>query len=170
MIIRHGEKPAKHQKGILSTGQKSLDSLTVRGWQRAGALAQIFSHSNGGIEPPTKLFACYKSKHAQRALDTITPLGELLGIHVNTDIPRDSEKEMARVAMNSEGIVLIAWEHKCIHKIANHIVDKRHVPQKWPNDRFDMIYVFDRQLNGEYVFYQVPQLALKGDSSTIFKI
>ena len=45
MIIRHGEKPAGKNApfGIDGTGNQSAGSLTVQGWARAGALAELFA-------------------------------------------------------------------------------------------------------------------------------
>jgi hypothetical protein len=47
MFIRHAEKPHKppcdNDDGVKKTGEKDNESLTVRGWQRAGALVHFFS-------------------------------------------------------------------------------------------------------------------------------
>lgn len=170
MIIRHGEKPKKKEKGVLANGIKNLDSLIVKGWTRAGALSHLFRAANVYLESPSALYACYKSKHAQRALETLTPLSEILNIPIDTSIQRDDERTMAKTAMNTDGVVLIAWEHQCIHRIANQIVDKNLVPQKWPKNRYDMIYVFTLNEDGKYTFQQVPQLVVKGDIPTPFKV
>lgn len=46
MIIRHAEKPYVDNKekndGVRMNGVKSEESLTVRGWQRAGAISLLF--------------------------------------------------------------------------------------------------------------------------------
>lgn len=168
MIIRHGEKPKKHKKGIGYDGHKNIDSLIVKGWIRAGALSHLFHLNNSNLLIPTELYACYKSKHAQRALETITPLSEILNIPVNTSVARGNEKNVAKLAMKSEGVVLISWEHDRIHHIANEIVDKKLVPQMWPENHYDMIYVFTQNSDGTYDFSQVPQLLMKGDSNTVF--
>ena len=41
MLIRHGEKPphAPPPHGVSAHGERDTESITVRGWQRAGALA-----------------------------------------------------------------------------------------------------------------------------------
>ncbi len=36
-------------------------------------------------------------------------------------------------------------------------------PQTWPDDRFDIVWVFERA-DGGWSFTQVPQLLLAGDS------
>jgi len=46
MIIRHAEKPEHHgPRGVDENGNEDKESLTVRGWQRAGALVQFFGPS-----------------------------------------------------------------------------------------------------------------------------
>ncbi len=50
--------------------------------------------------------------------------------------------------------------------IANLIVgNETTVPQKWPGDRFDVVWVFDLVTpSSSYSFSQVPQRLLAGDS------
>ena len=44
MLVRHAEKPGEPPPphGVDPAGEKDKDSLIVRGWQRAGALACLF--------------------------------------------------------------------------------------------------------------------------------
>ena len=115
IIARHGEKPIKKVKGVDFNSSKDDNSLIVRGWQRAGALVQILNENHnlvktGVLSVPKYLFACYKSKHAQRALDTITPLAQFLGLTVNTSIQKGKEEDLAKAAMACDGTVVVAWE------------------------------------------------------------
>ncbi len=44
--------------------------------------------------------------------------------------------------MTTHGVVLIAWEHKSIIDLANVILgNDRFSPQKWPDSRFDLVWV-----------------------------
>jgi hypothetical protein len=45
MIIRHAEKPdpSANIVGVTEGGDVDKDDLTVRGWQRAGALVRFFN-------------------------------------------------------------------------------------------------------------------------------
>ncbi|MGF6303029.1 hypothetical protein OKW43_005714 [Paraburkholderia sp. WC7.3g] len=54
MVIRHAEKPVKGlAMGVDERGVGDNGHLTVRGWQRAGALARFFSPVTGNFaEPP----------------------------------------------------------------------------------------------------------------------
>ncbi|HWT07199.1 MAG TPA: hypothetical protein VN224_15650, partial [Xanthomonadales bacterium] len=66
--------------------------------------------------------------------------------------------------LSHSGVVLIAWEHKRLHTIANLILgDETTAPQEWPADRFDVVWIFDRVTAGTYTFDQRPQLLLAGD-------
>ena len=61
LIIRHAEKPEPGgDSGVDSTGAPDPRSLTVRGWQRAGAWAELFVPALGqksALPTPTTLFA-----------------------------------------------------------------------------------------------------------------
>ena len=50
MIIRHAEKPPP-TFGVNADGVQDKESLTVRGWQRAGALAPFFAPPPGAPLP-----------------------------------------------------------------------------------------------------------------------
>ncbi|MFI5200725.1 MAG: histidine phosphatase family protein, partial [Candidatus Limnocylindrales bacterium] len=65
----------------------------------------------------------------------------------------------------SSGNVLVAWEHKRIPLIANQLVGSSvGVPQVWPDDRFDLVWVFEPVLGRPtFSLRQVPQLLLAGD-------
>ena len=64
MIIRHAEKPddAGTVFGVTIEGHQDPEELTVRGWQRAGALATFFAPPDAHfrdqrIEKPVTIFA-----------------------------------------------------------------------------------------------------------------
>jgi hypothetical protein len=59
-----------------------------------------------------------------------------------------------RDALSRDGIVLICWQHEDIPTIGNLIVgNDTTVPQSWPEDRYDLIWVFDRS-NDSWAFRQ----------------
>jgi len=176
MIIRHGEKPDKNTKAMRKSGEIDKNYLTVKGWQRAGALTHVFNAFNSGLGNPHHIFACDKSKHSQRAVDTVKPLSKLLAVKVRTDVERDQEKKLAKIVDALGGIVLISWEHQCIAKIVKHLTNEP-FPTTWPDDRFDMVYVLDLIEGQEdssdeslrkYSFTQIPQMALHTDCSELF--
>ena len=65
----------------------------------------------------------------------------------------------------------MCWQQDYIPKIANYILgNKTTAPQDWPDDRFDMVWVFDRDpATALYSFRQVPQNLLMGDWATPIK-
>ena len=76
---------------------------------------------------------------------------------------------LALSAEAAEGPVLIGWHHEAIPALGNAIMgDQTTVPQVWPSDRFDMVWVFDRQPSGSaWRFSQIAQMALSGDQATL---
>jgi hypothetical protein len=173
MVIRHAEKPVDPPPhGVTFEGEREKESLTVRGWQRAGALVSFFAPANGSFQDsslaePQFLFASKPTKRngSKRPIETITPLAEKLAIRINSNFQKDEEKEMLEEAFLCAGVVLICWQHEFIPKIANHILkNKTTAPQDWPEDRFDVVWVFERDsASAQYSFKQVPQNLLMGD-------
>ncbi len=175
MVIRHAEKPIGKNKGVLLDGTVNSESLIVQGWQRAGALAVLFDPYSGALQNPNlsvpqSFFAAKfdPTKHSQRPYETLLPLWQRTGSTTPID---DSHKsgdyaKMVAAAQACTGDVIIAWQHEDIPAIGNILTDsKTIVPQKWPGDRFDMVWVFI--FAGDfYNFVQVPQMVLAGDSTS----
>jgi hypothetical protein len=180
MVIRHAEKPRGELRhcGVTLEGKREKECLTVRGWQRAGALASFFAPLNGSFSDPTlarpqHLFASKPTKRngSRRPMETITPLAEKLAIKINSEFLKfDTEKMLDDVFLRA-GVVLICWQQEFIPNIANYILgSKKMSPQDWPDDRFDMVWVFERDtLTDHYSFHQVPQCLLIGDLTTPIK-
>ncbi|HEY2963697.1 MAG TPA: hypothetical protein VGJ37_14855 [Pyrinomonadaceae bacterium] len=177
MLIRHAEKPAKDGApyGVTRKGEQSKESLEIRGWQRAGALSTLLAPSNGhfqhtSLAKPQFLYASkpLRRKGSRRPIETITPLAEKLGLGIHSDFARSEFDQMVEEAFSCRGIVLICWQREYIPQIAAHIVGQDHiVPTTWPEDRFDMIWLFDLDRSAtRYKFRQVPQKLLKGDRLT----
>lgn len=175
MIIRHAEKPTQTVAGVKQKGTKNSHHLTVRGWQRAGALAHFFApgharFSNSSIVTPQFLFASAPSHSiddeckSHRPEATIKPLAEKLGLKINMTFKRGQESGVARAAQACKGPVLIAWQHDSIYEIAKAIPGGRLAPEYWPENRFDIVFVFTlRNPQTGYSFDQVPQCLLAGD-------
>ena len=181
MVIRHAEKPASDIRhiGVTLEGKREKECLTVRGWQRAGALASFFAPRNGSFsEPaislPQHLFASKPTRRngSRRPMETITPLAEKLGLPINIEFVKFHYESMLDEALSSPGIVLICWQQELIPNIANYILRSKKIsPQDWPDDRFDMVWVFDRVgRSANYSFCQVPQCLLIGDLMTPIKM
>jgi hypothetical protein len=173
LIIRHAEKPpeAGSPAGVTEDGVVDPESLTARGWQRAGALACLLAPRRGRLQDPAlatpqMIFASEHSSDqgSQRSLQTIRPLARTLKIEPRT-FKKNALEKVASAALSSPGIVLISWQHEDIPTIAGFIpCNDGTIPQKWPGDRFDLVWVFDLDpSSASYRFSQVTQQLLEGD-------
>ncbi len=177
MLIRHAEKPLGNPPphGVTIDGVTDSESLTPLGWQRAGALVGLFAGSASAahreqLATPSHLFASQVGTHSssRRPLETIQPLASRLGLTVDTSFLKEGIGELVAGIRGTPGVVLVSWEHHLIPSISNMIVgDTSTVPQLWPDDRFDIVWAFDRdRATGRYRFRQIPQLLLAGDVSS----
>jgi len=171
-IIRHAEKQlgVAPPIGVSIDGTADAESLTPRGWQRAGALISLFVARPGASAPlptPSRLFASELGPHSQsrRPIETLMPLSERLGVALDEPFLQDELDQLVAELRACDGHVLVAWEHKRIPLIANQLVGTAvGVPQVWPDDRFDLVWVFEPVPGGPtYRLRQVPQLLLAGD-------
>lgn len=180
MLIRHAEKPAKDSApfGVTADGDRNKESLEVRGWQRAGALANLLAPNNGhfqhaSLAKPQFLFASkpLRRKGSRRPLETLTPLGQKLAIRIDSSFQRSDFENMIEEVFSCKGVVLICWQREYIPDIASYILgNKKIAPPVWPEDCFDMIWVFDLVTSSsKYSFKQVPQKLLGGDLTTPIK-
>lgn len=171
IVIRHAEKPTARPKrhGVREDGTSDKESLTVRGWQHAGSLAAVFAGAGGppaeaGLGRPDHIFAAGVGKkrvksagggtrtvgsHSRRPLETVTPMAARLGLAPVTAHTRGEEQALVEDTLSRQGTVLICWQHEDIPAIGNLIMgDAKTVPQSWPEDRYDLIWVFDRKGRG----------------------
>ena len=173
MLMRHAEKPSRsgQVKGVNPAGAEDADALSVRGWQRAGALVRFFAPSlPAGMVPPVAtpqfLFApeMSTSSRSKRSKHTLLPLAEFLRKPICTDFAKGQERGLAAQIRGLSEPVLVVWSRQSIHLIANELTsDVGLAPQEWPEDRFDLVWVFSRDDSG-WRFRQLPQLLLAGDS------
>jgi len=172
MLIRHAEKPSLDGtvQGVTVDGVPNPDELSVRGWQRAGALVRLFAPLEGvtgaAIRTPDVLFAQGLAQHATsvRAPHTLGPLAALLGKAISTEYSKGQEEQLAGALRALAEPVLVAWEHRAICVLANFLMgDEQHTPQTWPDDCFDVVWVFESGDGSSWSFSQVPQRLLPGD-------
>src|SRR4051794_11486849 len=107
MLIRHGGKPDKPPPhGIDKHGDHDSQSLTVKGWQRAGALACFFAPTAGPLQSPllstpAVVFAApaggdgKDESRSHRPVETVTPLAKKLGLTLHTDFDKGMEAQVA---------------------------------------------------------------------------
>lgn len=182
MVIRHAEKPGKGSgaaAGIDLSGAQDEKSLTVEGWQRAGALTLFLSERNSrlaslGLAVPDVIFATGIRQHSKsrRPIQTVLPLAAKLGLSIDQSFSKGDEAALFASAMNRSGVVLISWAHEQIPALANLLAPPPRpvppdwpVPQDWPDDRYDVVWVFDPPASGgeSWRFRQVLQRLLATD-------
>ena len=99
MVIRHAEKADSESGGVLQSGEDNRNSLSVRGWQRAGALVPLFAPGrrqplDPRLAEPAALISEYadapgsEEKHSKREEQTLGPLAEKLGSNPTSALAR----------------------------------------------------------------------------------
>jgi broad specificity phosphatase PhoE len=169
MLIRHAEKP-NGEPGVMPDGTLNAEALTATGWRRAQALIGLFDPpADARLAKPAVIFASGVAHHSPslRPQQTVAPLAKKLGLDVNKDYTKRQEPALVQKATAVGGTVLIAWQHEAIPEIAGLILaSSEGVPPIWPDNRFDLVWVFDRPSgSGGWSFTQVPQRLLPGDST-----
>jgi hypothetical protein len=171
MIIRHAEKPISAvPAGVDESGIPDPHSLTVRGWQRAGALVAFFGFpTRPEIKRPSAIVASTREDNAiagetsagRRAQQTVAALHARIGGEYWDDIAVGREDVLVERLKARAGVVLVAWTHKRIHQIVAGFVD--FVAPEWNASRFDAVWILDRASNDAYRFTAVNQDLLPGD-------
>ncbi len=179
-ILRHAEKElgGVPPLGVAADGSRDPESLTVRGWQRAGALVAFLAPPSGRPvagphATPSHLFASRVGETtslSRRPRQTLEPLSDHLGIAIDDRFLKSETDALVAAVRQIDGSVVIAWEHKVIPLIAIGLTgDAAMVPTIWPDDRFDVLWVFEPDTGGStYRFRQVPQMLLGGDRADTF--
>lgn len=170
MVIRHGEKPVPGiSTGVRASGKSDASSLTSLGWQRAGALVQFFEHlapARRGVVKPDHLFATRFDKYAldasRRPLQTLEPLAKSMGIKTGDSFGKGQEAKLVAAVLKLTGVALVSWSHENIRFIVEALEIIGTQPPEWPDDRFDLVWIFDHGSRG-WKFSQSAQLLLAGD-------
>lgn len=172
MLIRHAEKPERDGAlGVRARGVMDKASLSVRGWTRAGALARFFAppddcFAHPALARPDALVAARidpaSESPSRRCTQTLKPLARLAAIRTDSRFAKGDEAAMMRSLLERSGVVLLCWAHEAIPSALAALPGAPSTPAPWPDDRFDMIWVFDRAGDG-WRFTQVPQMLLAGD-------
>ncbi len=174
MIIRHAEKPSDDDlvRGVTLGGAHDKHELSVRGWQRAGALVRFFApledlRVSSPISTPRSIFASAVTEKTPslRAQRTVDPLADALGVPVDRTYAEGDETTVAAATLSAIAPVLIAWHHKRIPALARAIAGEQlSCPRRWPDDCFDVVWILDRiGLEASWSFSQAVQRLLAGD-------
>ena len=165
VFIRHAEQHGA--PGVTAAGQADAHSLTVRGWQRAGALARMFAPFVGRSDlTPDTIFASRiaEGSETRRPQETVAPLIALLPqATYNTTFAKVEIDALMADVLTCAGKVLVAWEHSMLPECVGRLPEPPSVPDEWPSLRYDLLWIVDRIPSG-WAFAQRPQHLLDGDS------
>lgn len=169
MLIRHAEEPDKGAGilGVDESGHPDAEALSVRGWQRAGALAGLFAACAGHgaayrpLAPPMAVFAATDAGKSRRPLCTVQPLARRLGLEVDTRFgSEDALAPVLAAVLACRGPVLVCWRHQAMGDVAQALCGGP--ARRWDPARFDLVWVFERQ-GGAWQLTELPQRLLAGD-------
>lgn len=178
LLMRHAEKPDSQAgiAGVDEEGRPDARQLSVRGWQRAGALVPFFAPfappgrpdgrcADARIETPHAILAAPPRERSVRPGSTVLPLARRLGLPVRCDFGRDAAVAQLLAALRGieVEVVLVCWRHDDLAEIARGLAgDAAGIPADWDEARFDLVWVLEREGAG-WRFGQVPQRLLAGD-------
>lgn len=160
LIIRAAERPLQG------------DSLSLRGRERAAALAPMITESPEFIVfgQPFAIYAAGASKSdpSKRPVETVKPLADSLKIpiidkYTNQDYRKMIEEIQFESLYNGKTIV-ICWEQPLISEIAR-AFGALQTPARWPVDIFDRIWSITYSPTQKAQFQSLPQRLLYGDST-----
>ena len=167
VLLRHAEKPNPSTGGeaVDAKGRADTQGLSVRGWQRAGALAALFGGRCATARPgmlarPDVMFAAEDPGRSHRPHDTLLPLAELLELQIRPLPSNGDQGEAARQLLRCAGTVLVSWRHRELPPLARALLPEmpQQVPAVWDERRFDLFWVIASSR-----LIVVPQLLLAGD-------
>ena len=175
MLIRHGEKPggAWPGPGLTEEGVADKESLVIRGWQRAGALALFFRAPPAPLARPQRIYASHRDKtdgsKSRRPVQTVTALSQILQLDLVTNLTKGQEAALAEVLAPLPGDTLVCWQHESIAAIVAAIAGENvGAPSSWAPERFDLVWTLTRNGPGEaWKFQQSLQSLLPGDLASL---
>jgi hypothetical protein len=154
LCLRHGEKPANAEDdseeldangpGFDQHGSRSRHGLTIKGWQRACALAttRFAGQLADDVDlDDLEIFAPdYDDDPMEhRPYQTVLPFCGLWGVEkIRQPCMKDEVDKLHREVMEVGGIAIVCWEHDRLVDFVQKVVgDAQEVA--WPGNRFDVI-------------------------------
>ncbi|MFW8643011.1 hypothetical protein ACOJBO_10685 [Rhizobium beringeri] len=151
MIIRHAEKPVPEQpeRDVDELGQADEKSLTVRGWQRAGALAHLFVDPPPPLQVPVAIVASAPIKkdgsgtRSLRPTQTVAPLARRLQFVPDTTFFQGARGTGGTRDYPAEpSPVLVCWQHEAIPRLSAAVVASAAIaPTVWDDADYDSIWL-----------------------------
>ena len=104
-------------------------------------------------------------------MHTANPTADRLKVKIEDSHTHGDEEDMVAEVLGRPESTLIVWHHGTLAKLVRHfpVVNSDDIPKKWPDDRFDLIWVLVRQPGAEpqYRFVAVPQMLLADDEEAV---
>ena len=181
LLLRHAEKPDERgtMRGLTRDGQEDAKSLTVRGWQRAGALAALFGANIAHLPRPDRIYASAfrdGGGHSRRPEQSVLPLAQKLGLSIDLTWALHQEATFGQNLAAQTGTSLVCWQHQGLAELARAIVaphrlDDLPTDWVWPANRYDVVWSLQRDsLDDTWHFTQHCQCLLAGDESVPFDL
>jgi hypothetical protein len=176
ICLRHGEKPgdAEDPDKPVGSGGYGVDqcsridrhALTIRGWQRAGALAgtNLCRHLDAHEGSVTILVPRYDGDHTgHRAYQTVLPLAARFGVEPDPACEAGDVEKLTGKVLSLAGTVVVCWEHDALAELARGLAGDEKI--SWPKRRFDVLWLIrpGATAKGDR-FAQEDQRLLAGDN------
>lgn len=102
-----------------------------------------------------------------RAIETVTPLAENIGVEIDDDYTKKKTSDLVDDILNEDNLdgqmVLICWEHNYIPDIVEAFGWKEG-PDTWPDETYDRAWILNFDGDDVVSFENIPQHLLPGDS------
>jgi hypothetical protein len=183
VCLRHAEKPANADgkpeppddegPGLDLEGRENPHSLTLRGWQRAGALAATELCHCLEKRPVTILVPDYdhSSHHPphhpsvrtteHRPYQTVCPLAARLRVAISHPVDKEHVDDLKDEVLRHDGTVVVCWEHDNLARFVNEMT-KPKKDEEWPSGRFDLLWLLTGS-RGVWKLKPQNQALLAGD-------
>lgn len=177
LLLRHAEKPdgSETHIGLTAEGHEDPKSLTIRGWQRAGALAALLAPNpliRARLPVPQRIYASAFRKgggHSRRPEQTVEPLAQKLGCQVDLTWALHQEKAFGAALAVETGTALVCWQHQGLAELARAIAAPQSLSEipsdwTWPDTCYDIIWSLRRDgPDKPWHFSEHCQALLSGD-------
>ncbi len=182
LLLRHAEKPqgADGRQGFTPEGREDGKSLSIRGWQRAGALCALLAPNpllGPRLPRPDRIYASAFREgggHSRRPEQTVGPLARRLGLPVDLTWALHQERAFGAALAAGAGVALVCWQHQALPDLSRAVAAPQPLPGlkegwSWPEDRYDVIWSLRRDEPGEaWRFAQYCQGLLPDDPDEPF--
>jgi hypothetical protein len=169
LCLRHAEEPAKpvddEGPGFDADGRNE-SALSIRGWQRAGALAatELCQLLEGTSRDRVAIFVPdYDGEpERHRSHQTVVALSQRLDVEISHPCNKDEVDKLQEAVFQHDGVAVVCWQHANLARFAQGLVDD---PQlEWPSGRYDLIWELrPAGSDGTYTCERIGQRLLADD-------